>query len=375
MRFSLFAAVLTACLMPARAEAACYVAFVHGKREGKPTVAQVNSYWNPDTTTNTYSFPYYASDIKNCTKLMVRWDSRKSFVEGSADVASQISSFITTNAIANKNLILIGHSMGGLVTRYILNNSGLSANFTKVVNATKYLITSQTPHLGSKGADAVAFEAGGGLYGDIIATLALLTQGRNAASDSMRRIEMEYASASGGWMNDVARSRKIYTIESYETGSLAGPTAGIGSQNTSNLDLAWGSLCYKPHAINLNSCSWTPGDGLVETKSARGYYYRNGTWDQTRLGGTGLPTNYWQDASAGALAACQIANFPGLFCKQWKTNTYISGARVRWLDYRGDHQQGAWDRWKSDVHNYVTSTSTQAYLASYIGSNGHTLAQ
>jgi hypothetical protein len=358
-------------VQPAEANAACYVAFVHGKRPGKPTVAQVNAYWNPDPATTSYSFPYWAATRNGCSTLMVRWNSSLDFVSQSQDVTNQLANFVTAKAIPANQLMIVAHSMGGLITRYILNNSLLLVNGQTVLTATKYLVTSQTPHLGTKASDSLAYEAGDGVYGDVVSTIARRFEDRNAASDAMRRVDMEYASTSGGWMNDVFRAKKIYTIEGWQTGEAAGPTEGLGSQYTWDLDKIWGGLCYKSHWMNAYQCGTVYGDGLVEMLSAYGRFSRSGTWDGTR-GADGKPQHYFADNQS--LAACQVAAWPwGHACKTYTRSRYFAGARVRWVQYGGDHQQGAWDLWPTETHNFSTGVAETSYLASYIGRNGHNL--
>lgn len=364
--------LLASAATPGVARGACYVAFVHGKREGKPTAAEVKTYWNPDPASTTYSFPYWSAERQGCKTLMVRWNSTQTFVSQARDVASQIVSFVSANKVPAKQLIIVAHSMGGLVSRYILNNTVLMVDGDKILNATKYLITSQTPHLGTKAADSVAFEAGDGVYGAAIGAVARLIAGRNAASDSMRRVEMEYASATGGWMNDVFRSKKIYTIEGWRTGEDAGPNAGVGSDHTGDLDLAWAGLCYKPHAINAHQCGTTYGDGLVEMLSAYGRFSRSGTWAGTR-DLDGQPSNYFSNNQS--LAACFLSAWPLGQCKSYTRNKYFAGARVRWLQYGGDHQQGAWDLWQAETYDFTTNVAENAYLASYIGRHGLNLPE
>lgn len=365
------------------ATSACYVAFVHGKRNGKPTEAEVKAYWDPTPNDTASSFPQAAAVAPGCKHVLVRYDGTQHFVTAAKDVATQIASFVRANSIPSGQLVIVAHSMGGLVTRYILNNavaqSFVHPDLGVVETATKYLITSQTPHFGSKGADVVAFEADGGLFGDAVSVVARVIEGRNDASDGMRRVELEYASTLGGFMNDVLRAKRIYTVEGFRVGADQGaaPATGPESANSAKLDLAWGSMCLKPHVVNGNTCPAVSGDGLVEMLSAAGRFPRSGTWDGTRAPGGGKPTNYSAESTAGALGACQQANFPSslIACRQWTKNAPMLGAYTRWLSWGGDHQQGAWDAWSTHTQNYLTGTVSNNKLGTYIGKNGLSLAK
>jgi triacylglycerol esterase/lipase EstA (alpha/beta hydrolase family) len=367
-------AALVVAAWASKAEAACYTAFVHGKRDGTPTAAQAEAYWNPEPGTTAYRFDWWAAGTLGCKTTLIRYDGRQAFTTAASTVGSRLASFISSNSIPAGQLLIVTHSMGGLVVRYGLNNASSLVNWPAVRTATKYVINSQAPHVGSKGADVVAFEAGDGLWGDAVAILALLSQDRNAASDGMRRTDMEYASTSGGFMNDAVRTKKLYTIEGFRTGQfIGGPSVfETGGINTELLDTAWGAMCYKPHNINFLLCGITPGDGLVEQQSAAGFFTRSGTWDGIRPRRDGF--TYFEDFFGSSLALCKINSTNSSKCRQWGVaNKAMQGPHVRWLKYGGDHQQGSWDFWKTTLTNYLKAKTTQEYLGSYIGVNGHNL--
>jgi hypothetical protein len=284
-----------------------------------------------------------------------------------------LNAFITDNRIPDGQLLIVAHSMGGLVTRYILNNAssaaaGYRSSFATVAAATKYLITSQTPHTGSRGADAAAGESESP-YVDIFGSVAMFLgyAKRDSGTDSMRRLEMEYASAAGGSMGDAFRTTRIYTIEGFRVGSDAGPADAPGNENTANLETAWIGLCYKSSVYNFGLCPNVAGDGLVEQRSAAGILQRSGTWDGSRYAGVLYPTNY-SSSSTSTVCDSSVAA-----CKRWRSGTAMRGARTRWLKFGGDHDQGRFDRHYTDLTNYATGKSTLEYLATYIGRNGHSL--
>lgn len=367
-------AMLVVAAWPSTAEAACYAAFVHGKRDGTPTAAQAEAYWNPEPGTTAYRFDWWAAGTLGCKTTLIKYDGRQAFTTAASTVGSRLASFISANSIPAGQLLIVTHSMGGLVVRYGLNNASSLTNWPAVRTATKYVINSQAPHVGSKGADVVAFEANDGTWGDAIGLLAEWIMGRNAASDAMRRTDMEYASTSGGFMNDAVRTKKLYTIEGFRTGQFVGGPSILetGGLHTEVLDQIWGAMCYKPHQINFFLCDSTPGDGLVEQQSAAGIFTRSGTWDGIRPRRDGF--TYFEDFFSASLTLCKINSSNPDKCRQWGFgNKAMQGPHVRWLKYGGDHQQGAWDYWKTTMTNYLKAKTTQEYPASYIGANGHNL--
>jgi hypothetical protein len=376
-------AAVIALLAPRDARAACYVAFVHGHQTTASISGNLEYYWNPDVTLSTpvgtennrYSFTYWSALSKGCVVRRVTWNTTEHFRSRAPVVALALSTFITQNNIPDGNLIVVAHSMGGLVMRYILNNGvagapSFGASYERVKKATKYLITSQSPHTGSRAADAVANEDANPyvhFFADVASALGHAP--RDNGLDSMRRIEMEYASAAGGWMGDAFRTRRIYTIDSHRVGATAGPVLPPGNEKTALLETAWTGLCYLASPLNLWLCPNVQGDGLVETNSAAGLLQRSGRWDGSRYAGVLQPTNY--SSNPTSIVCNTITNTR---CKTWLAGTAIRGARTRWLTYGGDHDQGRYDRFISDIFDYQRSVTTNTTLGWYIGQQGHALA-
>jgi|GEM_PF-1985292 len=377
--------LLLIALLPREAQAACYVAFVHGHMDAPPT-GNPEAYWNPEVTPSTpigtggkyYSFTQYAGVVPACKIARVTWNSTWSFKNRAYEVANQLNDFVTRENIPDGELVIIAHSMGGLVTRFLLNNAFPGSIFyrsswSSLPRKTKYIITVQTPHGGAKAADALANEAGDvvpNLVASVAQTLGFAS--RDAGTDSMRRIEMEYASASGGWMGDAFRTAKIYIVQSNGMGFLtpsgqyaSGPYAAPGETNTGNLENLWAGLCYVGSTLNQFLCNngpYMPGDGMVESRSSSGNMMRGGRWDGSRYAGYLFVQNYSTDPNSNV---CSLSN-PA--CKSWNPGVFMAGSRVSWMRYNGNHDQGRYDRWQAPIKNFSTGESTTNYPASYIGS-------
>ncbi|MBO6933885.1 MAG: proprotein convertase P-domain-containing protein [Deltaproteobacteria bacterium] len=111
-------------IAPSSADAACYVAFVHGRGDDRTEHSQSqmeDKYWAPEGLD---SATYWAAERKGCVVRRIGYNGARSFFDGGAAnvAAQQINDFISDYDIQDGELILIGHSMGTLVTRYILNN-------------------------------------------------------------------------------------------------------------------------------------------------------------------------------------------------------------------------------------------------------------
>lgn len=111
--------------MTPAAEAQCYIAYVHGKGDDlSPGVvddtARAN-YWRRDSSDTYGDFVRYSRG--GCTTLVTGYNGRASFwdPDSAARVGQQIDDFITQHDIQPGQLRIIGHSMGGLVSRWILN--------------------------------------------------------------------------------------------------------------------------------------------------------------------------------------------------------------------------------------------------------------
>jgi pimeloyl-ACP methyl ester carboxylesterase len=126
MRFLLFAAL-------AAVSSLCHaqttgVAFVHG------TGSQTNAYqdyWQPTMVNNVRAgLPNPANYVViNCDFTQYMWDSR-----AAGCLAGQLSSFISAKGITR--LIVITHSNGGNVMRWIMSNPSYDSRYPDIINKT-----------------------------------------------------------------------------------------------------------------------------------------------------------------------------------------------------------------------------------------------
>jgi hypothetical protein len=341
----------------ARAEAPCYVAFIHGsgdKFQHDPEAsAEIERYFSPDGSA-ARSFVHHAARQGGpgaCALWRVGYDGNQQWwhPDAAGRVAASLYEFITREGIPDGRLVLVGHSMGGVVARYVVNN-GMPASpyyneyawldprmdYDLVRRKTSHILSVQAPHAGAQAADALYGEADHRLTNGS-ATLVRVLGFHDAtnATAVMTRAYMEAAGASGGEMGDEARVVPLCTIGGVTTEERS----GLGDGNDSNLARAWTLLCYRRGALNSwgAGCRWdvwnfeeTPGDGLVELASA------HGLWLRGRANGR-----------AG-----------------------IAGALVRWLDVDHNHNQSRYNALAARVVDHLTGKSGLFLLGSFLGTNG-----
>jgi hypothetical protein len=346
---------------PARAAEPCYMAFVHGSgsnfHDDDPEASPgMNGYWSPGGG-DAVSFIHqsarrWAPD--GCKVWRVGYDGDQTWwhQRAAGRVAASLHDFIEKYAIPDGKLVIVAHSMGGVVARYVINSGMPQApyyneytwldprmDYDLVRRKTAHLITLQAPHTGTQAADS--------LYGD--ADHALANGGGNIAklfnikdptpaTSTMTRAYMEAAGALGGELADEGRLVNIYTV----SGGSTEDESGTNTDTDDDLSLAWVVLCYKRGAANSwgASCQWdvwnfetVPGDGLVEQRSGHGQWLRPG--------GNGGP-------NGGAV---------------------ISGALQPWLDITHNHNHGRWDDLIAPIVDYVALKMGQHYLGQYVGAN------
>jgi hypothetical protein len=353
---------------PGEARAAggrCYMAFIHGSGDNffdenpraSARESPLSRYWSSDGS-NFNSFAYYAARVwageQGCLVWRVGYDGNQQWWSDRAagKVAASLHDFIDQNNIPDGKLILIAHSMGGVVARYVLGNGAPQApyyneyawqnarmDYDLVRRKTAYLITLQAPHTGTQAADSLYGDADHGLSngGGNIAKLFNIKDPTPATS-TMTRAYMEAAGALGGEMADEGRLVNIYTV----SGGSTEDESGTNTDTDDDLSLAWVMLCYKRGAANSwgAACQWDvwnfetiPGDGLVERRSGHGQWLRPG--------GSGGPN--------GA--------------------PLISGALQPWLDITHNHNHGRWDDLIAPIVDYVALKMGQHYLGQYVGAN------
>lgn len=345
----------------------CFVAYVHGRGDDLTghTQDQLEAeYWSLGDTYS--SATYYGAQVRGCTVMRVGYDGHAAFWDARAagSVASQINSFIAANQIAAGELIIVAHSMGGLVARWIMNNGVPGSpyynyggqNYAQIVNVTHHFITIQSPHMGTEAADAL-FGQADSWYSNALGSIVTFfgIDSSNAAAGAMRRQYMHDASAN--WMGDGGRTRRMYTVSGFTTFD----GSGNGESNDTLLGVAWGGICNRSHAVNLWVCGeddGEQGDGLVEEPSAMGRYrhYDSGNW-------------YLAYLDAG-----------------WNwDSSYVGGSRTDWLRIEHNHQQGRHDQLSARIRNCTSMScgsrsgqgsamTTTSWPNSYMGQYLRTLA-
>jgi hypothetical protein len=276
----------------------CYVAFIHGAGYNDVGASDINvtetgprgtaaAYWWPSGKSGDWSFAVRASrqqwpTVQQCAGRIIRYESTSStFYDAASTVAAELNDFIASYGIGANQLIIIGHSMGGLVARFIVNTGsagnmyypGWGGDYTSIVDHTKYLITVQTPHTGTKGGDALHDQSNDDFANAVAAMLvAFGFEEANLQNYYMAASVLEPASAPGGWMGDGARTKTIFSIAGDSAGSDSREAncASSPSDDDCKLEVAWLAL-YQ---------STSGGDGLVERASGHGFNGSTSDWTQ-----------------------------------------------------------------------------------------------
>jgi hypothetical protein len=335
----------------------CYLAFIHGSGDkfhdedafSSETIAR---YWSADGT-DASSFVYYAARLwagdRACLTVRVGYDGNQQWwhERAAGKVAATLNDFIKRHDIPDGRMVLVGHSMGGVVARYVVNNgvphspyyneyAGNDArmNYDLVRRKTAHIISMQSPHAGTQAADALYGQADHRFTRGSAGVVKLFDlHDTTPASSVLTRAYMEAAGAPGGEMADGGRDLTIYTIAGLDSGEAS----GTGMSADGDLDLSWILLCYKKGARNSWGalCRWDPwnfntvaGDGLVEHASAQGR---------------------WMRASPNGRAQA-------------------SGAWQNWLDVNHNHNHGRYDVLSAPITDHLRGGRTTFWLGSYVGS-------
>lgn len=342
---------------PALSQERCYMAFIHGSGDNfhdlDPSAPALENYWAAGGQ-QFNSFVYYAARLwagdAGCKVWRVGYDGNQQWWSDRAagKVAASLHDFIDQHNIPDGKLILIGHSMGGVVARYVVGNGVPQApyyneyawqnsrmDYDLVRRKTGYVISVQSPHTGTQAADSLYGNADNGFSNTAASVVRLFNfRERTPATDVLTRGYMEVAGGPGGELADGGRETVIYTI----AGTDCGDASGMGTDLDGDLDLAWIMLCYKTGARNSwgATCQWdfwnfksTAGDGLVERSSSHGW------WMRARIGGQGTPGGRWR----------------------------------HWLDAIHNHNQGRYDAMAGNIEDKVRGGTTRAFLGSYVGGN------
>jgi pimeloyl-ACP methyl ester carboxylesterase len=298
----------------------CFVVYVHGHSgdltPGVASDAERLAYWqgtpdDPDTD-------FVAASSGHCLTLVTGYDGRASYFSQVPVVASQIENFAREHTVPDSSMILIGHSMGGLIIRMLLNNPNNGGVAGYISQKTSYAITIATPHLGSPGADALQ-----GPTNPCAAPVALgldLAGSNDPALQSLTTSFLEGVSAPGAAMHDRDRVRMIYTVA----------TTGWNNVTPAPLDLvlmgAWTCM----------GLATTPGDGLVTAASAAGQYTTNGS----------------------------VLTFA------WTAGSLIEGPIRPWLTVNLNHLHSCKNDQVATIHDAVNNADATMPLGSYIGAHG-----
>jgi hypothetical protein len=339
----------------------CYMAFVHGSgsnfHDDDPLASPgMDGYWSPGGG-DALSFIHQSArrgTPDGCTVWRVGYDGEQTWwhQRAAGRVARSLNDFIDKYEIPDGRLVIVTHSMGGVVARYVVNNGMPQApyyneytwldpamDYDRVRRKTAHIITVQAPHTGTQAADALygdadhAWANGGG---DI--ARAFNIKDPTPATSVMTRAYMEAAGALGGEMADESRLINIYTVSGVSTED----ESGNESDTDGDLSLAWVMLCYKRGAANSwgQFCQWdvwnfeeVAGDGLVEKRSGHGQWLR----PQNGVGPNGGPV--------------------------------ISGALQPWLDVTHNHNHGRWDDLIAPIVDWVALKMGSGYLGQYVGIN------
>ncbi|MBZ5712698.1 hypothetical protein [Nannocystis pusilla] len=141
-----FVACLAVLVAPAVARANVGVAFVHGT--GKQTNALAD-YWTPAFVDSVrQGLPNPANYVViNCDFEQYMWDP-----EAAGCLAGQLTSFINTKKITS--MVVITHSNGGNVVRWILSNPTYDSRYPKIINTIRWVDALAPSSLGTPLADA-----------------------------------------------------------------------------------------------------------------------------------------------------------------------------------------------------------------------------
>jgi hypothetical protein len=145
LRRSLFIVLLVAAAAPGLANTG--VAFVHGT--GEQTDA-LNDYWHSDFVSSVRQGLSNQSNyvVVNCDFEEYMWTSA-----AAGCLADHLYPFITNNSI--DDLVVITHSNGGNVMRWILSNPTWDSRYPTIISATRWVNALAPSSLGTPLADAV----------------------------------------------------------------------------------------------------------------------------------------------------------------------------------------------------------------------------
>ena len=283
----------------------CYIALLHGSgpdltARGGAEAPLMEKYWNP-AADPTYTMAAQATRVdlvaSHCTLARIGFDGGSAWwSERAAGIAARaLHDFIEAEHIPDGKLLLVGHSMGGLVARYIVNNGAETApyhneyqprdarmDYGLVRRKAAAILTVATPHTGSEGADALHGLADHAFSNAGATVLQVLGMVRDSpANASLGRAVLEGASEPGGDMDDEGRTVPIFTVAATRVEPLPNMPRTRADRR---LAMAWDFLCARSSVFNLwglacghaaHALPTIIGDGVVSRASAHGSWTRD----------------------------------------------------------------------------------------------------
>jgi hypothetical protein len=383
----------------------CYVAFIHGAGvndsafhgpkfstgwgvDSKPGVTgsplshcgstdSQERYWMPANNSIQDSFTFRAgrqhkAPEERCMVWRVAYNAVDlTYAEQSLQIATELVNFINRYRIPSHKLTIVAHSLGGVASRFILNNAVPTSPyywgfFGTVAAATKALVTVQSPHTGTQAAELLWYETSDralpyvadsngepvrnenwveGIGWWDSPAFNTLMRSKTRAWESARRTYIERAAASGGWMSDGARSTVIYTI----AGTGFDPNNnGNGSNDDHSMSMLNEVMCFKPGSINNQGSYCSTGENMSSDAASDGFVEQLsglGTWTRDN-------------------PALNVFGF----------TSSLQGHNVPWAVVDHNHNQGRWDLISRGIH-IVSATrggisgNTNDFLASFLGDN------
>jgi len=251
------------------------VAFVHGT--GNQTDAY-NDYWQPAMVNSVRQGLVNQANyvVVNCDFTQYMWDSR-----ASGCLATQLKNFIDSRGITD--LVVITHSNGGNVMRWILSNPTYDSRYPAIISRIRWVDAIAPSSAGTPLADAV-------IAGNV------------------------FESALGwllGYKNDAVRQQQLSWTAYYNQNNLYGtsgrPSLPKGFWTVAGSDVVsapWNSEAYcggYSQSVGLEiTQNWLSGcsDGFIECRSATA---AGNVWfqDTTRTGGKVLNHNQSRRACFG----------------------------------------------------------------------------
>jgi len=264
----------------------CWVAFIHGAgRDYHEYPPLATYYWAPEGDSADLSLAwsyglhrYVTNQQTNCKARMIGYQGLVSFDSEVPYVAQQLVDFVNDEQIPDGGLMIIAHSMGGLVSRYLMNSlepnsptllerewrPGDLDNLAVLRAKMSQVITIQTPHFGSEGADGLFGEASrrdGNALGEL-----LIDFGLESPSEAYWSLRRSYLELRADTMGDEGRTIPIWTIGGENTEGAWSRRNSTEPEDSRDGKLHLASVLV----FGTDGSKIMRNDGLVEARSAHG---------------------------------------------------------------------------------------------------------